>query len=764
MRDWLRKNKKWILSGTGIAVLATLIAWRRSRRATRPDSLQKLRKDAIADAQSSFHELKAYVSGLDPIKLLTQLTLTFLFVPEDKFVEEGDETITWSRWIEFLAGCIVSNRYPAKPPAEHVDGTNLEKVATLLDKYFGGIRNSLLFSGHAQGDNIDHKMRGLLGSAKIYSLNVRGDTYPHKLFELADDLFSQHDHWFTQKLGFTINQAIQISKSITEEYSQRFNESKNGLKGRAKKFVDELLERGEGEERDREDLEKRAAVYLLFGRSDSLLCFTVDELTMFSGVSHNVCERYLERMSQTFGYRNVKFPDVFENPLAAPWDYNSLYERPIIAHEGRYFLPVPSLLPTVLFNTFHYDLITDLTYRETYNAKRGPWLEKRTADCFGKIFPPNEIFLNAKYKVGKKTEEVDVLVLHDRKIFIVQCKSKRLRYESEIGKDFEFIKDDLEKGIKESFDQGVKARNYIRDNAEPQFTNSEGDFLIDAAQVTDIFLVSVTLGNYQNLVTRLANINPALNLFSDNQYPWAVSLFDLEVVAELIDQPSTFIHYVSWRLQVEQTEFDLSGDELDLLGFYFSQGLFFETDEFKELNGVGLSGFSSEIDQYMFEKYERGGNPSKPKQKMPSNFDRYLEDIEKLPSAYKIDCALRLLDLSYPVREFLVNGMELAKAETKEDGGLHSLSTVIDKRSLGLSFVSMDAGGDLEKLYRQASAFAILKKYQTKCKEWVGLGWDRSSPKKVDVAVFLSYDWGNDPELDRLAKENLKEGRFEKAT
>ncbi len=485
---------------------------------------------------------------------------------------------------------------------------------------------------------------------------------------------------------------------------------------------------------------------------------------MFSGFSRNVCERYLERMSQTFGYRNARFPNVFENPLAAPWDYNSLYERPIIAHEGRYFLTVPSLLPTVLFNTFHYDLITDSNYGNTYNTKRGQWLEERTADSFRKIFPAYEVFLNAKYKVGKKTEEVDVLVLHDRKIFIVQCKSKRLRYESEIGKDFEFIKDDLKKGIKESFDQAVKARDYIKNNAEALFTTPDRELLIDAGQVTDIFLVSVTLGNYQNLVTRLANINPTLNLFSNGQYPWAISLFDLEVVAELLDRPSMFIHYTTRRLQVEQTRFDLFGDELDLLGFYFSQGLFFETDDFKQLNGVGLSGFSSEIDQFMFEKYERGENPSKPKQKMPGNFEGYLDDIEKLPSAYKTDCALRFLDLSYPGREFFVNGMERAKAETKKDGGLHSLSTVIDKRSLGLSFVSMDAGGDLERLYQQASAFAMLKKHQTKCKEWVGLGWDSSSRKMVDVADFLSYDWRDDPELGRLVKENLKVGQFEKAT
>ncbi len=261
MRDWLRKNKKWILSCTGIAVLATLIAWRRSRRATRPDSLQKLREDAIADAQSSFHELKAYLSGLNPIKLLTQLTLTFLFVPEDKFVEEGDENhhVVQVDRIFGRLHCLKSLSGQAGRACRRDESRESRNSFGQVLRRDSGF--PALF-GHAQGDNIDDKMRGLLGSAKIYSLNVKETHTPHKLFELADDLFSQHDLWFTQKLGFTINQAIKISKSITEEYSQRFNESKNGLKGRAKEFVEELLERGEGEETDREDLEKRAAVYL----------------------------------------------------------------------------------------------------------------------------------------------------------------------------------------------------------------------------------------------------------------------------------------------------------------------------------------------------------------------------------------------------------------------------------------------------------------------------------------------------------------------
>ena len=250
-------------------------------------------------------------------------------------------------------------------------------------------------------------------------------------------------------------------------------------------------------------------------------------------------------------------------------------------HNEKYFVPIPSLFSEVLLHTFYYDLIGhDEYWKSEGEKKHGSWLEQKTADFLKRIFPESEIFLNPKYRDGN--ELCDVLVLHDRKVFIVQCKTKRLRYVSQIGKNFQSIKDDLTKGVKESFEQAIRARDYFFTNQSTKIKVSNGELLVDSKQISDIFPMSVTLGSYQNLTTRLANTNPTLNLFSDNQYPWAISLFDLGVVTELIEYPSMFIHYARRRLAVERTNFQLMADEVDLLGFYFSQGLFFETKDFKK--------------------------------------------------------------------------------------------------------------------------------------------------------------------------------------
>lgn len=718
------------------------------------DELKKVNTKAYAEVQRNFSRLAKTVHKLDPLKLLSQLTLTFLLVPTNEFVDESSDTVKWARYIEFLAGFLLSNKYPQNKKMD-VDGRDIERVEKLLEKYLQSISTYLSTSSPSSESEKDLEI--VITSAKIHSLFVRGESYPHLLRETAQSIYSQHNDWFVTHLGFTINDALTIFDSIIAEYNRTINDEKQSCLERTRTYVDELISKGEAREENREDLETRIGIYYYFGNSDAILSFTLDDLARFSAMPKEICGSFLKRLSQSFGYKNPRFPHVFSDPFTAPWDFNTLYERPIILHDNKYFLPVPSLFSEVLLQTFYYDLIADDGYWKGAGEKKyGAWLEQKTAACFKRIFPESEVYLNPQYP--NRNELCDVLILHDRKVIIFQCKTKKLNFNSRIGKDIVSIKSDLTKGVKASFDQAIRARDYLLSNPSPKIIVAEGEIAIDSGQISEIFPMSVTLEGYQNLTTRLANTNPALKLFTDNQYPWAISILDLSIVTELIETPSMFFHYAQRRLAVEKTNFRLMADEIDLLGFYFFQGLFFETDEFAEIDGAGLTGFSEDIDRYMFEKYVSGMNPQKPQQEMPAKFSEYLQAIEKMESSYKTDCAIRLLDLRSTGRENFVNAVERAKESTVNVGDIHSFSMVLKNNSIGISFVAMDANSDLEKLFKQTFTFSALKKYATKCKEWIGFGWDKNSKNLLDVAVFLSFEWYEDPEIAKLAKKSLKPG------
>jgi len=713
-------------------------------------------KKAYSEIEANFANLVALLNQLDPIKLISQLTLTFQTVPEDQFDDESSDIHKWARWIEFLTGYLLTHDYPQDARKE-IDGRDLESIEDLLTKYFGSI--SLYLISERPNVGKDGEIDSVIHLAKNDSLYVRGESYPHQLRRVAHDIYAQHDDWFTQNFGFTISNALSILESIVDEYNRRINDEKQSCKERAREYVEGLIQNGEAKEEERKDLEVGVGYYYYFGNSDAILSFTLEELIQFSGFPKEICESYLKRLSQEFGYRNKNYPDTFNDPHLASWDYNTLYERPIVLHDNKYLVPIPSLFNEVLLHTFYYDLIADNEYWKAVGEKKyGACLEQKTAEFLKRIFPHSEVLLNPKYPNGN--ELCDVLVLHDRNVLIAQCKTKRLRYDSKIGKDSRLIRDDLNKAVKESFDQGIRARDYFSKNQPAKIEVNHGHIEIDSKQISDIFLLSVTLGSYPHLITRLANINPALDLFSDNQYPWAISLFDLGVVTELIESPAMLIHYAKRRLAVERTKFDILADEVDLLGYYFSQGLYFKTEEFKKLNALSLSGFSTDIDRYIFEKHELGKSPQKPEQKMPLKFKEYIKAIEELKSPYKTDCAVRLLEFDYKGRQLFVETAEKIKQQAINDNALHSLSTTMKEASLGFSFVTMNAEGNIENLYRQVFSFAVTKKYVTKCKEWVGLGWDSNSKQVVDVAVFLSFDWQEDPVIAQIAKDNLKQGEM----
>jgi hypothetical protein len=707
--------------------------------------------DSVTELQEAFHELEAFVADYDPISLLSQLTLTFLFVPENEFQSETSDVFTWQRQIEFLAAFVLVR--PSESTAT-VDGIALTRLEKLLERYFNAVTRELVFESAGRQETLERDL--LLTEARIESLFVRGDAYPHQLYAFAQGLYGPHDGWFREHYGFTIAEGINLSEAIGTEYSGRCDRSHEEARTEARSQADELIANGQAAEGQRRDLETTIGCALHFGQAEKLLAFSAGDLSKSSGVPVQTCQRFLDRMSQGFGYRNPSFPESFTDPAKAPWDYNALNERPIVTHGGRYWLFVPPLLPSSMFSTFYFDLMGDDSYRPVFEKARGIYVEKKTAECLRRVFPPDMALLNPVYPNGE--EMADVIVLHDHKILLLQCKSKTLTYFARIGADFDALRNDLRKAIADAFKQGVRAREYLKGSRAAEFAAEGRRFEIDMKQVNQVHLVSVTAMPFQTLAARLANTNAALGLFPDNEYPWSLSLGDLDVVTQVLDTPAQFLHYVQRRRGVEATPFRLHADEIDYLGFYVSHGMRFDAEEFKGMHAVGLSGFSDDVDRWVYEKFELGRQVDPPRPPMPDAFSDFLRDVELTGDHYRTDCAIALLELSSFGREQFIEMVAQTKRRSIEDKGLHSLSLILKDGKRGFSFLSLHANMDRARLFEQTAAFAMMKKYEARCDEWTGFGWDISSSRVVDVTFFVSQAWAHDAQVERLVRETLRPG------
>jgi len=706
------------------------------------------------DPQSAFQALKDFVAKFDQIDLLSQLTLTFLFAPETEFIGEASPVKHWARWIEFTAGYLATCPIGDEP---HVlfEGTSIERFETLIRQYFDSLSIDLLTNRPASSERTPADK--LLMSAKIESLYVRGDAYPHQFLEYATELYSQHDPWFKSNLGFTIGEAIRIARAVPVELSRRVNLSLKKARTDAPQRAEEFSRAPEAAGLSRQELETGVACYLHFGSARQLLSFTVEELAEVSRVDINVCKAFLKRMSQPFGYRNPLFPNTFADATEAAWDYNCVDERPFLELASTYWLFTNSMLPSVLYYTFFFDLMADGPYRPAFEASRGAFVESKVKDYAGRVFSKEAVLLNPTYPNGD--EFSDVAVLYDGKVLIFQCKAKGFARSARIGEDFARLRADMQAGIRAAFDQAVRARNYIR-GTETAVIRTEGSELhIDTKQITDIYLINVTLMPFHALATRFENIEDALGLFPEREYPLSMSLGNLDIITQLLDSPATFLHYLNRRLTTEKTAFDLKADELGLLGFYLAQGMHFDSEEFQGMTAVGLSGFSEEIDEYVHRKYDEHEQVRRPQAPMPPRFSDLIRDIESLQSMYRTDCAIALLDMNGKARSKILEVIDAAKSATRADGEQHSISMGAPEHSRGFSFVSLSEANSVEATFQAAFGFAALKKYAEKFNEWFGLGWQVGSAKSADIAITLKFAWYKDEVMEAAVQEFLRPGR-----
>jgi hypothetical protein len=346
-------------------------------------------------------------------------------------------------------------------------------------------------------------------------------------------------------------------------------------------------------------------------------------------------------------------------------------------------------------------------------------------------------------------------VLYDRKILICQNKSKLLTHSANIGESLDKLKDDLEKGVKDAFEQGVRARDYLNSASSPTIVIDGIARVLDMTQVNGIHVINVTLMPFQNLTTRFAN-HPGLKLFPDGLPLWSLSIGALDILTLILHSPARFLHYLNRRLEIEKTSFAVLADEMDLLGYYLVQGMYFADPALGGIDSLGITGMSADVDKYVFERFDAGLNPLLPKPPMPPRYEELLHGVETLGDDYASDCAVGLLNLSGNSRGAFLAKINEVKAKAISEGGRPIVSMVMEDGKTGFSFLVLPRETTQSQLSDQLFTQAMLRKYKEKRDTWIALGGIVDSPRSVDACAFLSFSWEQDDGLDQLASATTK--------
>jgi hypothetical protein len=378
-------------------------------------------------------------------------------------------------------------------------------------------------------------------------------------------------------------------------------------------------------------------------------------------------------------------------------------------------------------------------------------LECLTANFLKRAFPDSAVLLNPSYPNGE--EFADVCVIFDGKIVIVQCKSKGLTLAAHTGEDKAALKRDLEKAIGNAATQACKGRRYLETEASPYLLVEGHQVDIDKSQINDIILIAITYMPLHTFATRLREVEEDLGM-PHNEFPvWALPIGDLDIVTQICNSPAKLLHYARRRLLLEMGEKRIRGDESDLLAFYLDQGLWLDGEEMEEANLIALSGYSTSVDEFVFQRYDQGIDAPVPEVKRPPGFHALITDIESLSSRNRTDCALMLLDLSGEASQELMGLIQRTKERciAREDTIPSSMGN--DAPAWGMSIVASPKSISPEEAFNRAQGFGQIKKYARHIHRWTALGWREGSARSVDYAVWLDYPFEQDATMDALVRQ-----------
>lgn len=457
------------------------------------------------------------------IELMAQLIFREMRV---RSVSDTTNNLRENPALQYLLGLFLTNNNlnASRPSADQIN-----KLIELIDDYFTKFHISCmrLESTHIK---FSDRVRLIVQLLKLEN-DVDPGSYPGQKDEYYRQVLVPLNQHFNSKYGFTIERAQNYTSIITNS------------------IIDEMRHYDIG----------------ATNMKDALIIDTNNFCSRHNINDKDMFEKYLNTFSCSFGTQFNDFADPLSN--------NIIKFKPIIKiTDHKFFVSRVELdrrLDELLESLLGEEKQGMPIIWEKFRVLRARYLEKAAYNYLAKIFP-NRIFRNAFFTFQNKSYEADLLVIHGDKMFIVESKSGN--FPVFIGQSsMRSLKERLIKLVKNVMQQGTNTKNYINSQNIVTFWSDKARTKVLTKINTsktnyDFFIIGVTLAHMGDLVANLRNIH-GFNFFPNDEYPWMVYLYDLDIVVDWLKTPARFIHYLEQRMYLQKHN-HFAQSELVLLGYY----------------------------------------------------------------------------------------------------------------------------------------------------------------------------------------------------
>ncbi len=589
------------------------------------------------------------------------------------------------------------------------------------------------------------------------------------------DLFKPFDTELKNISGFTIEKAFYFLKIIDKVNLEKLKEINKHISNN----VTVLKETYQGNLSE-SDLWLKAQYEIHF--KDYIFFSIGDVLAIDETIDISEFQNFVNRFSSVVG-------EDFNTNYRFPSDQNCFRNKPIIKLQTKYFVQNTTRIAWILREEIESDLKQNNKVWQKYLKHKATYLEDKSLKLFEKILPDSRVYSSLFYEIDGKRCELDGLVIYDNNLLIIEAKSGAFDKTAQRG-GIKRLEKVIQDNIEYAFQQANRARQYITKSNNIKFYNERGQVVVDLdkSHFQNTFLINITLDYFAELSVELNRLRE-INMYKQNEFPWTVSLSDLQIISDFIQFPSQFIHYISFRERLNNSESILYKTkmlyELDLLAYYLSDensidneyiihdinenvlitNTIFERDN--DINTVILD-FSKIFNEY-YNLMSRGISREPIRKKMNTEFYKMIRQLELYEKPGYTNFVLKLLDMDIEEQDTIIGYIHKLNKMVLKDKKDHNISIPFLKNnfdkiaSFGIS-IEAALSKDRDVVLKNFEKWCIMKRYQNKLDEWIGLVSFVDDNRNLVNNFFLvrdetKFDANLDKALKNIPLKNLDIGR-----
>jgi hypothetical protein len=459
------------------------------------------------------------------------------------------------------------------------------------------------------------------------ALNVRGNGYYSHVTEVYNDTFAPHDGFFERYYGINSSDILEAIKGVDILVGSKVGDAFGGMVCHKR-----LLAWSEsvGEGAISLNFERTGRTFMqqfLFDNPDLADSENPDSPTLlpldYVGGYKRLFwvvpktpkeEKVFKLLSHQFG-ENSRFNAGAYGGF--PLGDSVVQRKPLILIDGRFYCFSVNLPFRNLFNITSSLLeeADPVYYENRFKGNSSPgsrdnYIELKTKKLFEKLLPSTQFYHSLKYNIledGKMKEpELDILGVGPSTLYIIEVKAGELNKKHRRGA-IKGLKDRIEETISEGSYQCYRAEKYIQDSESPEFrysADNQGKVLkIDKTSGYQIVRISVMYEHFATVAVNLKYLIESGILSEEYKWSWIVSLWDLMIFAELLENEADFQEYLTQRFSLyERGDIEFT-DEIDILGLFLQNG--FPLGPESPDSKILMFGHKQEIDNY-FNKRDLG--------------------------------------------------------------------------------------------------------------------------------------------------------------